>query len=224
MRKKKWIPVVVVTLLCCGLMAVVDGIWMPGYVVKSLCKVALFLFLPLLCTLGGSSVLPLKSLLRVNKKGILVALGLGIGLYGLITGGYFLLSPYFDFSRIAGNLSETAGVTAENFLFVSLYISFINSLLEEFFFRGFVFMNLGTSLGRKRAYWFSALAFALYHTAMMLGWFSLPLFLLVMAGLTVGGLIFNRLNESFGTVFVSWIVHMFANFAINTIGFILLNS
>jgi hypothetical protein len=47
-------------------------------------------------------------------------------------------------------------------------------------------------------------------------------FVLVMAGLTVGGMLFNGLNDKFGGICVSWLVHMCANFAINTIGFILL--
>ena len=58
--------------------------------------------------------------------------------------------------------------------------------------------------------------------AMMIGWFSLPLTALIIVGLAAGGVIFNYLSERFGTVFVPWGAHMFANFAINTIGFILL--
>ena len=42
-----------------------------------------------------------------------------------------------------------------------------------------------------------------------------------MFGLIVGGLIFNALNDKFGNIYPSWFVHMAANFAINTIGFIL---
>ena len=63
--------------------------------------------------------------------------------------------------------------------------------------------------------------FALYHVAMMIGWFSLPIFIIVMAGLFAGGLIFNYLNEKSGTVYPSGLLHMCANFAINTVGFIL---
>ena len=72
-------------------------------------------------------------LLRPKKKGLLPAIALGVGIYGVILGGYFLVSPFFDFSRIAGALTENAGVTKVNFLYVSLYISFANSFLEEFF-------------------------------------------------------------------------------------------
>ena len=67
----------------------------------------------------------------------------------------------------------------------------------------------------------SALSFALYHTAMMLGWFSPPLFLLALAGLAAGGVLFDLLDAGSGTIFPSWAVHIFANLAINTVGFIL---
>ena len=213
--------VIGITILCCAAMAAVDGLWRPVYSIKSAVKIGLFLGLPLLLSLWKQEI-AFRSLFRLRKKGILVALGLGIGVYAVILGAYFLVRPFFDFSSIAGNLSQNAGITRENFLLVSLYISFANSLLEEFFFRGFVFMNLKGSMGRKFAYWFSAVCFAAYHVAMMSGWFSPILFALVMAGLTVGGLIFNRLNERLGTIYGSWLTHMFANFAINTIGFMLL--
>ena len=104
---------------------------------------------------------------------------------------------------------------------MSLYISFVNSLLEEFLFRGFVFLTLKRITGKKFAYLFSATVFALYHVAMMIGWFGIGVFFIVMVGLFAGGLIFNFLNEKSSTVYPSWLVHMFANFAINTIGFIL---
>ena len=207
--------------LACGIMAFTDGVIMPGYAVKSAVKIAVFLIIPFLFSRFFKET-DLTSFLKFSKSGFRTALFLGIGIYLLITGGYFALSGIIDFSKIAGSLSENAGVTKENFLFVSLYISFANSLLEEFFFRGFVFSNAKKLSGRKFAHIFSAGAFSLYHTAMMLGWFSLPVFALALFGLFAGGIIFNRLNEKTGSIYSSWFVHMFANFGINTIGFILL--
>ncbi len=208
-------------ILCCGMMALVDGVWQPGYLIKSVIKICLFLLLPVLlaCTTGG---MELKTLFRVQKQGFGTALLLGLGLYAVIVGGFFLLRPFVDFSGIAENLSKNAGVTRENFLFVSLYISFANSLLEEFFFRGFLLRGFGTALPALAACICSAVLFSLYHTAMMLGWFPFWLFALVLLGLAAGGVIFTLLNRKTGTVYTSWFVHMFANFAINTVGFLLL--
>ncbi len=221
MKKTVVFGILALTVVSCGIMALVDGVIQPGYAVKSIIKIALFLLLPLLFSLFFRDV-SLKTLFRFEKKPFLVSLALGVGLYALILGAYFAVRPFFDFSGIVSALSSTAGVTKDNFLYVSLYISFANSLLEEFFFRGFVFMNLKKSTNRMAAYMISSVAFSLYHVAMMIGWFNIGLFLLVVVALAVGGGIFNYLNEKHGTIYTSWFVHMFANFAINTIGFMLM--
>lgn len=205
---------------CCGIMALVDGVIQPGYGVKSAIKIGELALTPLLLT-RYCGLVPIKTIFRFRKDGLFTALGLGLGIYTLILGGWYILRNWVDFSGIAGNLIKNAGVTKDNFLYVSLYISFVNSLLEEFFFRGFLFTNLRQN--RNFAYCFSAVTFSLYHAAMMIGWFAVWLNLLVLAGLFVGGLIFNWLNERNDCIYVSWLPHMFANFAINTIRFILLN-
>lgn len=219
-RRKELLWLLAAAVLCCAAMTVVDGVIRPAYWLKSLIKLVLFLGVPF----ALSRRLPLRfgELFRFRRQDVLLALGLGTALYALILGGYFVVRRWFDFSGIADSLSANAGVTRENFLFVSLYISFANSLLEEFFFRGFLFANLKALTGRGFAHGFSALAFSAYHVAMMAGWFSPVLFVLVLAGLAAGGVIFNLLNERRGNICTSWLVHMFANFAINTIGFILL--
>jgi hypothetical protein len=74
---------------------------------------------------------------------------------------------------------------------------------------------------RKWPYMFSSIAFAAYHIAIMIGWFSIMEYALIMAGLFAGAMIFNYLNEKLDCIYPSWFVHMFANFAINTIGMLL---
>lgn len=218
---RRWY-VILSVLLCAALMSVVDGIIQPGYAVKSAVKIVLFLLLPLLFFLtGGEGKARLKALILPGKRGVGVAIGLGAAVYAVILGGYLLLRDAVDFSSIAQQLTADAGVSGENFLFVALYISFVNSLLEEFFFRGYAFLTLKELTGRTFAYGFSAAVFALYHLGMTAGWFSPALWLLAMAGLFAGGCIFARLNEKNGSMLTSWLVHMCANFAINTVGFIL---
>ena len=219
--KKNTLWVILTAVICCGLMALVDGVIRPGYAVKSAIKIGAFLLIPFVLSRAVKEI-QFREVFRFSRKGVLLSLGLGVAVYALILGAYALVSGIFDFSNIVGSLTANAGVSRENFLYISLYISFVNSLLEEFFFRGFLFTNLKHSAGRGFAYGFSAGAFALYHVAMMIGWFSPVLFLLVMVGLAAGGVIFNRINEKMETVCASWVVHMFANFAINTIGFILM--
>ena len=204
------------------LMCVVDGILQPPYLYKSLIKIVLFLLLPLLYfVLYKGKGTYLKKLFSFRMRDVLMALVLGVGVFSVVMGAYFLLGDYIDLSGIRDSLTAGGGVTADNFLYVALYISFVNSLLEEFFFRGFAFLKLKEITNRKTAYIFSSVMFALYHVAMMIGWFGIGVFLIVMAGLFAGGLIFDYLNEKSETIYTSWLVHMFANFSINTIGFML---
>lgn len=219
-KAKKAILMVALTIIFCIFMAVIDGILKADYFMKSIIKILLFLVLPTVYSLYDKDI-KLKEIFIPGKKGIAPAFFLCAAVYAVILGGYLLLKDVFDFSAVTGALTENIGVTGQNFIIVSIYISFVNSFLEEFFFRGFAFITLKKITSRKFAYLFSAAVFAIYHVAMMVDWFKLDVFLIVMAGLFAGGLIFNYLNEKSETIYPSWLVHMFANFAINTVGFML---
>lgn len=215
---RKWkIPVLV--LLACTLMALVDAVWQPGYIVKSVVKMVLFIGIPVF---GYRDTI--KPFLQPDKKGLSAAVLLGITVYGIVVGGYLVFRNVFDFSALTKSLGETTGVHRGNFLWVAVYISFVNSFLEEFFFRGFSFITLKKYTSRNFALLFSSLAFSLYHIAMMIGWFGLPVILLSLSGLFLGGLLFNLCDEKRGSIYLSWLIHMFANFATNTIGFMLFSA
>lgn len=206
-------------LVGCAAMGLVDAVIRPGYLVKSLVKLVLFLGLPWFsyyCTRRTE----LRALFRWQGLGI-KPIALGLGVYGLVLGLYFTIGRFFDFTMVTGALQTELGVNAGNFLFVSLYISFVNSLLEEFFFRGFGFLSLRRHLSRGVAYALSALSFALYHVAMMVGWFRLDLLTLLIALLTAAGLFLDFFDRKSESLYFSWFIHMFANFSINTVGFLL---
>lgn len=205
----------------CIIMGIVDAVIQPGYVIKSLIKIVLFLLIPVLYSLCTKSKI---EFFKADKKEISIALVLGAGIYSIILGAYFIFKDIFDFSALTSSLTETTGVNKSNFLWVALYISFVNSLLEEFFFRGFSFLNLKKFSSPGYSYVFSSTIFALYHIAMMIGWFDIPVVIITLLGLFVGGMIFNRFDDIKGNIYLSWIVHMFANFSINTIGFILFSA
>ena len=183
-------------------------------------KVFLFLALPAVFSFFNKDI-HLNTLFNVNKSGMKLAFMLCIPVFCIVLGGYMLLRNVFDFSAVTTVLTGNIGVNRNNFIYVAIYISFVNSLLEEFFFRGFAFITLKEVINRKFAYAFSAALFSLYHVGMTAGWFHIVVFVLAFAGLFVGGLIFNYLNEKCKNIYPSWLVHMCANFAINTIGFIL---
>ena len=201
MDKKKTVSprvayIVVSVVICSIVMSIVDGVIQPDYVTKSAVKICLFLAAPLSYYLINRSKLPFfKSIFLPKKRDIAVALGLGVLVYGFILGGYFLLREVINFSSIALGLDDRTGINADNLIYVALYMSFINSFLEELLFRGFAFISLKRETSRGFAYIFSALMFAVYHSGVTAGWFNIGIFLLTLAGLMAAGVIFSFLDE-----------------------------
>lgn len=204
MKSRTYSILLAVTLVC-AVMALVETVIQPGYLIKSAIKLALFL----------GTVLAFRPQRLLSREGLRTGLWLGAGIYILLLIAFFLFRPFIDLDSIAAGLLGKEGVDRENFLWVALYISLVNSFLEELLFRGLAYLELRQHT--RFAGVFSAGAFALYHIGILDGWFSPWIYALCMTGLFVGGLIFNRLDRE-GSILPSWLAHAAANLAINTIG------
>ena len=198
-------------ILACLTMAYVEAVLQPGYAVKSAIK--LLLFTAAVCTLGD-----VPRWLR--REGLGMGLCLGGGIFAVVLGAFFLFRPFLDLDAIARGLLGKEGVSRENFLWVALYISIVNSLLEELLFRGLGYLALRRHAPEGFAMVFSAAAFAAYHAAILDGWFTWWVYGLCMLGLFLGGLIFNFLDRR-GSLLPSWLAHAGANLAINTAGLVM---
>lgn len=203
--------------LCCGAMAIMETFIQPGYLLKSMSKIIFFGFsialYGLMCRDRSIRSLFCRSDLRH-------AVALGVGVYLLLIGGFWVLRPFIHLDTIAQGLKEKEHISAVNFLFVALYISIFNSFLEELFFRGFAYVTLRKYWPELAAQIFSAAAFSVYHVFIFKGWFTPWIFTLALVGLFIAGLFFNYLDRK-GSIFPSWLVHISGNLAINTVGLIM---
>jgi uncharacterized protein len=206
--------------IACLVMAVIELYIAPNYLVKSICKLLLFLFIPYLY-IRFVIHLSFKDLFSSKKKYLKLPIILASGVSIIILSLYWIIGSFFDFSNVTVMLEDNMAVDKNNFLFVAIYIALVNSLLEEFFFRGFAFLALLKMTKRWVAYLFSAGTFALYHIAMMTDWFSIYLFVLILFSLFVAGYLFNKLDEKADSILPSWLVHISANVSINLIGMML---
>lgn len=206
-------------LICCAIMAFVETMVEPAYAVKSAIKVVVFLLFPLIFA-KMTGVKWFDHSFAPDRKRILPLLALGCLIYGVILGAYALTKSIFDYAALVQSLSADQNVEPASFVWVALYISLGNSFLEEFLFRFVSFLKLSEDTSRKTAYRFSAIAFAVYHIAMIGTSFPPPLLVLSLIGLTVGGYLFDYVDETGGTFYYSWIIHMFADFAIMTIWYL----
>ena len=201
-------------------MSFIDGFYNPSYIIKSLIKILLFLVIPIIYLSTQKELHLIKDIFHINKKHIGYSMLFGLCIYIVIVVGYIILKQFIDFSAITGILNEN-GINIHNFIYISIYISFMNSLLEEFFFRGCSFMILKEHTSKRYAYMLSGMMFSLYHAGMTSGWFHIGIYVLCLLALFIAGCFFNYINDQYKHIYPSWIIHMFANFGINTVGFML---
>ena len=210
MNKEKASGIIVLVIICCVFMALIETIIEPAYIVKSALKVAVFLLLPLVYAKITHTKL-LDEFFKIDKRGMMKLFVLGSFIYAVILGAYTLTKNFFDYASLVQSLSADQKVNSGSFIGVALYISFCNSFLEEFFFRFVAFIRLSKYTARKIAYIFSS----------MIGMSFPPLMLLLaLIGLAIGGLLFDYVDSKNENIYHSWVIHMFADFAIMTIWYL----
>ncbi len=218
MRKKSLLLGAIIVLVIVAI-GYTDLILRPGYLIKTMVKAPLFLFVPIVYSLYDKKFRPF-GLVASNMRGVKFALALGVGIYAVMLAFYLIIRRYIDVdTMMVASLENNLGVNEDNFFQIALYVCIVNSFLEEWFFRGFVFTQF-RAVSRRCAYVVSSLSFAVYHLAIIESMFSVGLVMLLFVGLFVGGTIFNYLNEKNDNIYASWFCHMFANFAMNTVGYL----
>lgn len=128
-----------------------------------------------------------KSLLKINKKFVLIGIGHAILLYGLSRLGVYIAQNMFDFVIPQIEAIYTTKTQLDP-LYIGLLLIFIIGPSEEIFWRGFVQNKLGQISNPKKAFIVTAIIYCLVHI-----WAFNPMLLL--AALVLGvhwGLLFYR--------------------------------
>ncbi|MRH43853.1 CPBP family intramembrane metalloprotease [Aquibacillus halophilus] len=213
--------VIILSVVACLTLYFLTQIVEVNYALQTILKVCFFVVIPIgyvyfVKKIKFTHYLNWKTLLHNPSK---LSWIFAISTFTIILIAYFFLGSFVDFNSIASELREKSDITASNFIFIGLYITFGNSLLEELFFRGFIFKNLYHTNYKKTAYLFSSLLFALYHIAIFKTWFNIWLIILCTIALFAIGMLFNWLNANSKGFMNSWIIHIFADAAIIIVGF-----
>lgn len=220
MTKNKTIVFIVgSSLIAVGIMFLVEQFFTISYLWKTLAKLVLFIGLPLIYARSVGKQNIFRNLnLKNNTKTLRYGLRLGLASAVIVLAAYFVFKQFIDLENILNDLETRLKITATNFILVGLYITLINSLIEELFFRGFIFLEIHQRGRPVLAYLFSAILFALYHVAIFATWFTLPITALALFGLFAVAIVFNYLDLKTNNFIPSWITHLCADAAIIGIG------
>ena len=157
--------------------------------------------------------------------------GFGLGFGGMVAAGTFAL--YYGLLRNNPLLAGTPARVHERvvkfgienqavFVLFAAFLSAGHSLLEEYYWRWFVFGELRRGLPLARAIGLSSLAFMAYHVIDLAAFFpgrfwamAAPLSVCVAAG----GAVWAWLYDRTGSIYAPWLSHLLIDAAIMTVGF-----
>jgi membrane protease YdiL (CAAX protease family) len=149
----------------------------------------------------------------------LLVLGGGLTIYAwwLVPKGFFTPVLPAIHSKVAD-----LGVTSPTlFIAVSIFYSLIHSLLEEYYWRWFVFREARAQLPLAPAIALSSFGFMAHHVLVLaayFGWGSPYTYLLSLA-VALGGAVWAWLYERYGTLLGPWISHAIIDAMIFIVGY-----
>jgi len=161
--------------------------------------------------------------------------GLAFGLaFGLIVGGA-ALAIYFGVlkdtaylqetpNKVLAKLRESGYASVGGFVAVACFYSIVHSLLEEYYWRWFVFGWLRRHLRPLAAGVLASLGFMAHHVIVLSVLFPgvRPFFMLVVPlslGVAVGGGVWCWIYQRTGSLYAAWVSHMLIDAAVMLIGY-----
>ena len=104
----------------------------------------------------------------------------------------------------------------------ALALSIVHSLVEEVYWRWFVFGRLRRVVSLPWAHLLAGAAFAAHHVVVTAVFFSLPVGLLLGGAVGLGGVSWSLLYQRQGTLAGAWLCHAIVDMGIMAIGYKLL--
>jgi uncharacterized protein len=142
-----------------------------------------------------------------------LSLGLGAAAAAIFVGVFAVLGDQLlDKASIVGKIESQFSVNATTVLLVAPFTIAVNSLIEEFFYRGFAFGQL-VRQNRRLGIVLPAAAFTAQHLLFIYHWVRpLPLALAVV-GLTTFALVLQAMYARADSLVAPWIIHICGDLA-----------
>ena len=159
---------------------------------------------------------------RWPAAGIGVGTLLGVAMLATIVAAFALFGRGTDFTTMR-ELVTTAGLSSPTrYLLLAAYWTLINSLIEEYAFRWFLFRQASYLGGATFGVVLSAVLFTVHHSLALAAYVPWHLNLLASLGVMAGGLLWSLCYYRYQSLWPGYIAHVGADIAVFAIGYHLL--
>lgn len=156
-----------------------------------------------------------------RKGGFGVAALSGTLIAGVVLAVYHaaLYLGFIDAEQIAEQASKTGLNRLDLYIVGALYWITLNSLMEEYVWRWFVFRKFEALMGGGVAVIAASLGFTAHHVIALAAQFNWQITLLGSAGVFIGGLVWSRLYLHYRSVWPCYLSHAIVDVSVFWIGY-----
>lgn len=166
--------------------------------------------------------LPWFGAMRNVKKSLLLGLSTGVGISLLSLGVYFFFRSFFDAFAPAMYEKVLQMKIKNYYLLFALVISIFHTLLEEFYWRFFVFKGLMLRMSVMGIAVISSIGFSLHHFVVLSQYFPWNLAIVFGAAVGIGGLMWCWIYAKTNSFLGSWLSHFFVDAGIFWLGYLMM--
>jgi membrane protease YdiL (CAAX protease family) len=157
-----------------------------------------------------------------RRGGLLVGAGLGVASAAAIAAAFWLLRSHIDPTALAATAELMGIATPPVYLAGAAYWVMVNSVLEEYVWRWFVYVQLERLVPPSAAVLGSALAFTAHHVVALQVYLPWGLTLLASSGVLIGGATWSWCYRRYRSIWPGWIAHALADIAVFAVGWMLI--
>ncbi len=156
---------------------------------------------------------------RPTRKGMAVAAATGTVIFLAIGAGYFLFGHWIDNTLVSEKAKEVGLSSPMLYLLGAVYWCTVNSLLEEYVWRWFVFTRCEALMPKMLAVIASGLFFTLHHIIALTAYFDWRITVLGSLGVFIGGATWSWIYLTYRNIYAAYVSHVFADVIIFWIGY-----
>lgn len=159
-------------------------------------------------------MLPPKERFKLTRKALLVGIGSGLLFFVFIFGGLSWLHVYLLDLEALRKLLLDWGFSGSGEILLVLVLLLANPILEEFYWRGYMFTKLRPHMSADFTILTTAAFYTLYHLISVIPIFSITFSLVAVIPVLLAGLFWALIREKTGSITAAIISHMLSDFGI----------
>ena len=153
-------------------------------------------------------------------RGIWEGFWAGVAIFLCIVGGYALVGRQWVDPEHIRHVADSVGLSSPLvYLGAAAYWCCVNSILEEYVWRWFVYRKCEVLFPVIGAVLMSGLFFTIHHVIALHAYFDFRISVLGSIGVFVGGVIWSWFYLKFRSIWPGWVSHVWADLAVFGVGY-----